>query len=87
VSGTKPADDAVDILGAQVATLWKVLRIVATTHPNLDALIGELLKLEQTELDQSVSYPLSERALELSRAMLRETLEELESIRNDQKKT
>ncbi|MDQ3562720.1 MAG: hypothetical protein M3436_00805 [Pseudomonadota bacterium] len=76
---TKPLSDAVDILGVQVSALWMVLRAFAATHPDLGALIQQLLMVEQKLLDQGIADPVSDRALELSHATLREMIESLET--------
>jgi len=81
--GTKPTEDAIDILGAQVSALWMVLRAFAATHQDLGALIQELLIVEQKQIDYGISAPISDQALELSRAMLREMIEVLETVHKD----
>lgn len=84
--GPNLAPDATDKLAAQVASLWRVLRAFAATHPDLPALIEELSKVERAQETAAVAWPISDDAIELAHAMLREMIESLEKVRKDRLK-
>lgn len=67
-------------MGAQVITLWSVLRAFAATHPDLPALIAELKKIQQYRQTHDLVFPVADRALDLSQEVLSGTISLLEEL-------
>jgi hypothetical protein len=73
----------IDILSAQIGTLWMVLRAFGAAHPNRPALISELEKCLSREIDHGVALPLGDDALQLAQEQLQEMLVALRALNTD----